>query len=60
MSKWSQDQYTRYNVSKIERKKKYKNPHYIPQYILPLSPQLTLPYEYDYSDLKTTPPFCHE
>ena len=28
--KWSQDQCTKDNVSKIERKKRYKNPHYIP------------------------------
>ena len=29
--KWSQDQCTRYNVSKRERKEKIqKNPHYIP------------------------------
>ena len=44
MSKWSQDQYTRCNVSEIERKEKDTyNPHYIPQYTLPLSPKLTLP-----------------
>ena len=34
--KWSQDQCTRDNVSKVERKekKRYINPHYIPQYTL--------------------------
>ena len=32
MSNEHQDQCTRDNVSKIERKKRYKNPHYIPQY----------------------------
>ena len=31
ITKWSQDQCTRDNVSKIERKKKRKNPHYISQ-----------------------------
>ena len=30
ITKWSQDQCTRDNVSKRERKEKIKNPHYIP------------------------------
>ena len=57
---WSQDQYTRDNVSKIERKEKIQESPLHPSITLPLSPKLTLLYEYDYSHLKTTSPFCHE
>ena len=32
MSKWTQDQYARCNISKIE-KKIHQNPHYIPQHM---------------------------
>ena len=64
MSKWSQDQYTRCNVSEIERKEKNtSNPHYIPQCTLPLTkisytnpPPMCMPTLIS----KTTSPFCHE
>ena len=44
--KWSSDHKT--NIQDImylkeKEKKRYKKPHYIPQYTLPLSPILTLP-----------------
>ena len=37
MSKWSQNQYIRYNVFEMERRKNISNPHYIPQCTLPLT-----------------------
>ena len=37
MSKWSQNQYIRYNVFEMERRKNTSNPHYIPQCTLPLT-----------------------
>ena len=62
--KWSQDQYTRCNVSKIERKKNiHTSPHYIPQYTLPLTKiSYTNPPPMSITTLisKTTSPFCHE
>ena len=64
MSKWSQDQYTRCNVFEIERKEKNtSNPHYVPQYTLPLTKiSYTNPPSTSMTTLisKTTPPFCHE
>ena len=50
----------RNNVSKIERKEKIQESPLHPSITLPLSPKLTLLYEYDYSHLKTTSLFCHE
>ena len=65
MSNQSQDQYTRYNVSEIERKEKdISNPHYIPKkYTLPLTKlSYTNPPPMCMTTLisKTTPLFCHE
>ena len=43
ITKWSQDQCTRDNVSKLERKekiKKKKNPHYIPHIHSPYNKNL--------------------
>ena len=64
MSKWSQDQYIRCNVSEIERKGKHTvNPHYISQCTLPLTKiSYTNPPPTSMTTLiyKTTPPFCHK
>ena len=60
ITKWSQDQCTRDNVSKVERKEKIQKSSLHPSYTLPLSQKssmLTLPLMYDYSHIKTTPPF---
>ena len=43
MSKWSEDQCTRDNVSKIERKEKIQETLLHPSIYTPLSPKLTLP-----------------
>ena len=64
MSKWSQDQYTRCDVSQIERKgkKNTSKPHYIPQCArspYQKSPILTLPLTMTTLITKTTSPFCH-
>ena len=59
--KWPQDQYTRDNVSKIERKEKIQESSLHSLIYTPLiSYTLPSPYEYDYSHLKITPFFCHE
>ena len=65
MSKRSQDQqYTRYDVSEIERKEKNTSkPQYVPQCALSpfqKSPILTLPLTMTTLITKTTLPFCHE
>ena len=64
MSKRSQDQYTRCNVSEIERKEKdTSNPYYILQYTLPLTKiSYTNPPPMSMTTLisKTTSHFCHE
>ena len=65
MSKRSQDQqYTRYDVSQIERKEKNtSNPYYILQYTLPLTKiSYTNPPPMSMTTLisKTTSRFCHE
>ena len=56
MSKWSQDQYTRYNVSEMERKeKRYIESSLHPSIYTfpPIKNLLCLPspYEYDYSHM---------
>ena len=62
ITKWSQDQCTRDNVSKIERKETIQKPSlhplYSPYHKNPL--YQPCPYEYDYSSLKLIPHFCHE
>ena len=56
--KWPQDQYTKDNVSKIERKEKIQESSLHPSYKhSPYLLYLPSPYEYDYSHLKTTPLF---
>ena len=67
MSKWSQNQYTRCNVSEIERKEKkmHTSPHYIPKkkWTLPLTKiSSTNPPPISVTTLisKTTPSFCHK
>ena len=53
--KWPQDQYTKDNVSKIERKEKIQESSLHPSYKhSPYLLYLPSPYEYDYSHLKTT------
>ena len=63
ITKWSQHQCTRDNVSKIERKEKIQKSSLHPSYTH--SPYQNLqykpsPYEYDYSHIKITLPFCHK
>ena len=62
ITKWSQDQCTRDNVSKKERKERYIKPHYISHKHSPYHKfsYANPPLMYDYSHIKTTPPFCHE
>ena len=60
MSKWPQDQYTRCNISKIEKKVHQILSTSLNIWRLPLSPKLPLPLWVWLLLSETTLPFCHE
>ena len=63
ITKWSQDQCTKNNVSKLKRKEKIQK--VLTASLINTPPVTKIPYANpppmsDYSHIKTAPPFCHE
>ena len=63
ITKWSQDQCTKNNVSKLKRKEKIQK--VLTTSLINISPITKISYAnppsmYDYSHIKTTPPLCHK